>query len=543
MAEPTTVAFLFVDLVRSTELLHQLGADANATLNEGLFRTLRTTVERHEGLEIRSLGDGLAVAFPGAVGHCLSCAIDIQRDLQSFDRTSGAPGLELRVGVSVGEATRLEDGNWSGPAIVEAARLVDLAEPGTILANDLVRRLVGPHTSFAFGPTALRELKGFPHGLPCCDVLWRREVDPGDCPYMGLLPYGEHDADRFYGRDKEINVVLDRLSRSRFVAIVGASASGKSSLVRAGVIPALRRGALVGSEQWSVAIFQPAGSTLDELKAAITDSADSDNDTQVVIAIDQFEELYTNYDDPDGRQQFVDHLFAAVTANEQLRVVITLRSDFFAHAAQHPQLAEALESGTILLAPPRDEQLHDIVEGPARDAGLELTPGLADVIVRDAGEGRGSLALVSHALYETWRLGDGDALTLEAYRACGGARGAIARSADEVVAGLDPDDAALAREIFLRVTALGEGAEDTSRRAPRAEIVGLGADGPRGSRALVAARLVTADDETVELAHDALIREWPQLRRWIDADRERRRTLARLTRAAYEWHEAQRRPG
>ena len=100
------------------------------------------------------------------------------------------------------------------------------------------------------------------------------------------------------------------------------------------------------------------------------------------------------------------------------------------------------------------------------DAGLELTPGLADVIVRDAGDGRGSLALVSHALYETWRLGDGEALTLEAYRACGGARGAIARSADEVIAGLDPDDAALAREIFLRVTALGEGAEDTSRRAP-----------------------------------------------------------------------------
>ena len=284
MAEPTTVAFLFVDLVRSTELLHQLGADANATVSEGLFRTLRTSVESHEGLEIRSLGDGLAVAFPGALGHSLSCAIDIQRELGRFNRTTGAPGLELRIGLSVGEATRLEDGNWSGPAIVEAARLVDQADPGSILVNDVVRRLLGPHTTFAFGPTALRELKGFPHGLPCCDLIWRPETEPGDCPYKGLLPYAEDDADRFYGRDKEINLVLDRLGRSQFIAVVGASASGKSSLVRAGVIPALRRGALVGSEHWSVSNFQPAGRTLDELEHAITESSPTERGDTVVIA-------------------------------------------------------------------------------------------------------------------------------------------------------------------------------------------------------------------------------------------------------------------
>src|SRR5262249_29257852 len=230
----------------------------------------------------------------------------------------------------------------------------------------------------------------------------------------------------------------------------------------------------------------------------------------VVLVVDQMEELFTTCRSATERAAFVDQVLDAVSnANGNVFVLGALRADFYGHCAALPALADALCVSNVLLAPMDDSELRQAIEGPADVAGLRLDAGLVDLILRDLAHEPGSLPLLSHALLETWHRRDGHELTVAGYNASGGVRGAIARTADTVWNDLDNAQRVTARRILLRLTELGEGTEDTRRRVERSELdaVGSAEEVDAVVRILAAARLVTVNESSIEVAHEALIRE------------------------------------
>jgi class 3 adenylate cyclase/WD40 repeat protein len=384
------------------------------------------------------------------------------------------------------------------------------------------------------------------------------------CPYKGLAAFQPEDHEVFFGRDEVVAGLLARLAATPLLGVVGASGSGKSSVVRAGLLPALGRGALPGSSAWRTLVMAPGSRPLTELAAQLAvflhrgpagllseleaDRRALDLDARqllvganpnarVLVVVDQLEELFTICDDAIERDRFIDALLYAVGApGARTSAVVVLRADFYGAAAGTPGLAAALENNHILLGPMRDDELRAAVERPARHVGLRLEPGLVDAVVTDVTDQPGGLPLLSHALLETWKGRDGRTLTVAAYRAVGGARGAIARSADTALAAMNPEQQQLAKHIFLRLVEIGDGIDDTSRRAQLSELNPdddpIVADVLQG---LIDARLLTANEATIEIAHEALIRGWPQLRDWLDEDREGLRLLTHLRSSAHEW--------
>ncbi|CAL9424968.1 nSTAND1 domain-containing NTPase [Streptomyces sp. enrichment culture] len=279
------------------------------------------------------------------------------------------------------------------------------------------------------------------------------------------------------------------------------------------------------------------------------DGPDAGDQGDTWILVDQFEEVFTLCHDPVERARFLDLLLRARDPDSRLRVVIAVRADFYGRCAEHRALAEALCGSGLLVGPMTSAELRAAVVRPAAAHGLIVERALTARLLRDAEGEPGALPLVSHALLETWRRRKGRALTLQAYEAAGGVHGAVAQTAEDVYTRLSPHQAALARRILLRLIAPGEGAQDTRRPAPRAELECDSGDPAGGAGSgyvlerLVAARLLTLDGDTVDLAHEALITSWPRLRRWIDEDRERLRAHRRLTEAAHSWQELDRDPG
>ncbi|MDI6407686.1 DNA-binding protein [Streptomyces albus] len=279
------------------------------------------------------------------------------------------------------------------------------------------------------------------------------------------------------------------------------------------------------------------------------DGPDAADQGDTWILVDQFEEVFTLCHDPVERARFLDLLLRARDPDSRLRVVIAVRADFYGRCAEHRALAEALCGSGLLVGPMTSAELRAAVVRPAAAHGLIVERALTARLLRDAEREPGALPLVSHALLETWRRRKGRALTLQAYEAAGGVHGAVAQTAEDVYTRLSPHQAALARRILLRLIAPGEGAQDTRRPAPRAELECDSGDPAGGAGSgyvlerLVAARLLTLDGDTVDLAHEALITSWPRLRRWIDEDRERLRAHRRLTEAAHSWQELDRDPG
>jgi hypothetical protein len=421
----------------------------------------------------------------------------------------------------------------------------------------------------------------------------------GANPYRGLDPFGEGDAELFFGRQSALDDLIDGLcklagdpgTRPRALVLVGASGSGKTSLLLAGLIPAVRAGTLqarllpspagslpdttpglkppdaspagslpggsdpddppAGSEEpaWGGGAWDCVASRPEDL-ATLAADADPDNGERwerLVVVADQFEDALSL--DPDARArvfQALDGLYA-----RGAMVVLGLRADFYEAAAAEPALLGALRSHQVLLGPMTAEELRDAVEGPALQIGVAVEDGLVDLVLADLAPGSppgfahppGALPLFSYALLATWQRGGRNHLTIGDYRAVGGIRGAVRQAAEELYGELDGRQQELARRIFSRLVRLDAAGPPTRRRTPLAELAGLetpsGEPGAPGvMERFVAARLVTVDADSVQISHDALLSAWPRLAEWIDADRDWLRLHTQLADAAQAWVES-----
>ncbi|WP_406085945.1 hypothetical protein [Kitasatospora purpeofusca] len=369
--------------------------------------------------------------------------------------------------------------------------------------------------------------------------------DDAGAPYRGLARFEPGDRDRFFGRDRLVADLLALVDSQRLVAVVGASGSGKSSLLRAGLIPALRGRGAPGTAPAAVRIFTPGPRPASD-HAALMAPGNGGGDT--VLVVDQFEEAFTLCTEPAERAAFMDLLLAAREPGSRLRVVLAVRADFFGRCAEHHGLAVALREATLLVGPMGPAELREAIVKPAAGAGLIVERALTSRIVEEVDGEPGGLPLLSHALLETWRRRKGRTLTVAAYEAAGGVRGAIARTAERAHDRLTPKQAVVARRILLRLVTPGEGAQDTGRPADRAELESLGTgdadtDTAAVLESLARARLITLDGDTVHLAHEALIVSWPRLNAWVEDARDRLRQHRHLTEAARAWEELDQDPG
>ncbi|MFF7135817.1 hypothetical protein ACFZBZ_26230 [Streptomyces sp. NPDC008196] len=361
-----------------------------------------------------------------------------------------------------------------------------------------------------------------------------------DSPYPGLARFETGDGEHFHGRDELIAELAALTGRKRVVAVVGASGSGKSSLLRAGLIPALRETPPHTSPGLAaIRLLTPGPHPLRTHQALFTPH-DGPGDTLLVV--DQFEEIFTLCADTGERAAFIEELLTATDPASRLRTVIAVRADFYGRCAEHGPLAEALLDSTLLVGPMPPSALREAVVRPAAARRLVVERALTARIVADVAGEPGGLPLMAHALREVWRRRTGKTLTLAAYEAVGGVHGAVAHTAEAVHDRCTPAEAAALRRLLLRMVHPGDGTEDTRRPVDRAEL-DADATTARVLELLVRNRLLTVDGGTVDLAHEALLGAWPRLRGWLDEDRERLRLHRALTEAVLIWDALGRDPG
>ena len=341
------------------------------------------------------------------------------------------------------------------------------------------------------------------------------------CPWKGLAPYGDRDGDTFFGRDADVAACLARLGESPVLVVTGPSGSGKSSLVQAGLVPALRAS---GAE---VEVFTPGADG-----ALAMAAARSRRTGDPLLVIDQFEETFTLREAAFARPWLGD---VARYAQESAPVVVVVRGDHVAELGADAELARLAERGLHLVAPLTGERLREAVEGPASVAGLRLEPGLVDLVVRDADGQPGALPLLSHALAETWRRREAGLLTVDGYRAAGGISDAVAASAERLYDGLSSDERGELRWLMLRLVSLSDGGEPFRTPLHASVVAALDPVRRRLLDLLVRGRLVTSADGGFDLAHEALVRAWPRLRVWLDEDRVGQQIRRHLAMAAAGW--------
>jgi len=396
-------------------------------------------------------------------------------------------------------------------------------------------------------------------------------------PYKGLRAFQSADYQDFYGRETLTEKLLERLGEkgefARFLAVVGPSGSGKSSLIKAGLIPALWRGALPGSEKWFVVEMLPGSHPLDELEVALTRIAANqvshlnehlrrdkrglvrsagfilpDDGSELVVVIDQFEEVFTLVAHEAERVHFLDLLHTAVTeTRSRVRVVVTLRADFYDRPLHYPAFGELVRSRMETILPLSAEELERAITRPAECAGVTFEPGLVAKMIGEVNYQPGALPLLQYALTELFEQRQGRLLTHESYQAIGGTVGALAKRADELYDGLNEQGRENARQMFLRLVTLGEGVEDTRRRVARSELLAITDDSDLMDDVVdifAAYRLLSLDHDpatrspTVELAHEAILREWERLRRWLTESRDEIKLQRQLAAMAADWREA-----
>ncbi|MEA2220357.1 MAG: hypothetical protein QOJ35_2983 [Solirubrobacteraceae bacterium] len=360
-----------------------------------------------------------------------------------------------------------------------------------------------------------------------------QDNSPVGCPFKGLAAFDVADAAFFYGRERLVTRLTDAMRDAPVLGVVGPSGSGKSSLVRAGLLPALAEGALPGSERWLQILIRPGEHPSSELHEAMLGR----DDRHVLVTVDQFEETFTACADAHERSAFVEALVAAShDRDRRCTVVLVVRADFYGHCAVYPELADLLAANHVLVGPMREEELRRAIEGPSRRAGLQVDAELSDALVHDVAGEPGALPLLSTALLELWHRREGRRLTRDAYTRTGGVRGAVARLADEAFGQLRPDQQRIAPGVLLRLVSEGEDGRVERRRVPLSELESLPGTAVGSILALLTdRRLLTVGSGTVELAHEALLREWPRLNAWIEHDRHGLRVLRNLGAAAHEW--------
>jgi WD40 repeat protein len=501
--------------------------------------------------------------------------------------------IRVRMGLHTGEPLIASTG-YVGMDVHRAARIGDAGHGGQVLLSQTTRDLVihdlpQSMTIRDLGEHRLKDMKyptpiyqlvieGLQTSFPPLKTKFTgsEAPTPGEPPFKGLQYFEEADSELFFGRELLTAKLVNRIRETQFLSvIIGASGSGKSSLVRAGLIPALKEGKILvgdgnppeGSSGWQFYIITPTAHPLQALASELTRDSESVTATatllddltneprslslfllrknptaHTLLVVDQFEELFTLCRDEFEREAFIDNLLSAIASDGgRITLVITLRADFYAHLAQYPELRDAVAKQQEYIGPMTVEELRRAIEEPAKRGHWEFEPGLVDLILRDVGDEPGALPLLSHALLETWKRRAGHTLTLKGYADAGGVHGAIAHTAESVYQTLNPEEQTIAHDIFLRLTELGEGTEDTRRRASFVELISHAenADGLSEVRAvlniLADARLVTLGEDTAEVAHEALIREWPTLREWLNQDREGLRLHRHLTEAAHDW--------
>ena len=464
-------------------------------------------------------------------GHCVPPADDgallaafasVQEGLVAARQL--AERLDARVAAVTGEAEP-RAGSYPGEPAATAGRLLALAEPGQVLLDDPTVETVDGRLppELGFAEIADAGLRRWALVAPGLTIPPRAAT----CPYRGLMAFQAEDGDLFFGREEIVASIASALLETSFMAVVGASGSGKSSLVRAGLVPAFRR-----ARDGPAIVMSPGSDPAAELERSLAGPP-------ALLVVDQLEEAFTLCADETRRARFLDALLDAHEAGTTA-VVVALRADFYGRCANHPRLAALLAEHQHLLGPMRTEELHQAIERPARAAGLRLEAGLVDAMVADVEGEPGALPLLSHALYESWARRDGRLLTLAGYRAAGGVRGAIANTAEQVFLACNPPEQALMRQVFLQLTELGEATEDTRRRVPLAELVAGDGDADANTvlERLAGSRLLVVGDGSAEIAHEALIRQWPRLGGWLAEDREELRTRRRLATAARSWEES-----
>jgi WD40 repeat protein/class 3 adenylate cyclase len=467
----------------------------------------------------------------------------------------------------------------SGPPPIRAVLEASDGSPARVHAlaaqwaqGEAARRLGGATTRAAEGRRDLRRLEA-EVASNLIDLQFARERSQllaadassrsiDECPFRGLASFDVGDADLFFGRERLVAEMVGRLAGAPFLGVVGPSGSGKSSALRAGLVPALESGALPGSEGWVRILLRPGTEPLRELDrvafAALDESqrqrlahasdplaeaaAVLPDDTKLLVVVDQFEEIFSAAVAPAERTDFVAALTDAAASGRAV-VLVAVRADFYGRVAEFDALAGLLGTNHVLVGPMTPDEYRRVIEGPVRRSGLRIDTGLVDRLVADVVNQPGGLPLLSTALVELWQKRDGRSLTIAAYEASGGVSGAVARLAEAAYGKLDVEHQSTARSLFLRL-ASGAGDSVVRRRVPVSELDAATNETVRETlKVLTVARLLTVDEGTVEVAHEALLREWPRLAGWLEEDREGQRLRAHLAEAAREWEGAREDPG
>ncbi len=492
---------------------------------------------------------------------------------------------------------------------------------------DLCRRLLEDELGVSPGD----ELNALYHQIQQGQLGWEAAPEAGSKPqnpYKGLQPFQEGDVLNFFGRQQLIEQLLAQLLNDevdedpdgwmgRFLGVIGPSGSGKSSLVRAGLIPGLRQAVQTSGDQWHIIDMFPGADPMAELAAALArlpfepvlaqtngahsvqsvpnlqtledgqalravlerrfpNNAPQADSSKILLFIDQFEELFTLVRSESIRTGFLANLLGALAApRSRLHLIITLRTDFYDQLLHYPEFGRLLHRQAEVAFPLSPQELERAIAGPVERLGFTLEPGLVAAIVADVSRQPGALPLLQYALTELFEQQTGRKLTLAAYHNIGGVAGALTRRANELYNGLTLEAQEVARQLFLRLITLGEGAADTRRRAPRAELLSLlilahkthtNGSGPTHvvvpngqtpesdvSQTIETIidrfsqyRLFTLDQNiatgqaTVEVAHEALIQHWPQVKQWLQTSRADVQLHRRLMALAAEWEQADR---
>jgi len=402
------------------------------------------------------------------------------------------------------------------------------------------------------------------------DPLLAPELDESLCPYLGLDAFHESNQNIFFGRQRLIHELSNKLTEVRFLAVVGSSGSGKSSVVRAGLIPKLRTSATLDNTVWEYfAPMVPGSNPLENLARLMMPQdantaqvkvesdlyrQDSTHLAQIVserfhknvmVVVDQFEEIFTLCTDEVARQRFVENLINITQApNAEHRVIITMRADFESNVVRLPDLQAAFEQGTVRITPLTASELREAIEEPAALIGLKFEEGVVNALLNDTLGEPAALPLLQFTLLKLWESRVRNRVTWEAYKKLGGGRQALARSADEFYNRLIPEEQMTMRRILLKMVRPGEGLEITSNRVPRSALYQKSEANDRIDRVLgklIQSHLIRfsdgdiAADEQVEVTHEALLRNWPHLVEWLEEERVRLRQRQRLTAAAEEW--------